>query len=106
MSRSTPKRSSGQIIEIFVYLPSALVPNVSGAGLTSVRSTAPSFSPAYDGAAGRKSAYADARPCSEISIPIISSSAVTLRPIVCLINWNTITIIIAAYTSIATIPKT
>ena len=54
---------------------------------------------------GRKSAYADARPCSEISIPMISSSAVVLSPIVCLINWNTIVIITAAYKSIATIPK-
>ena len=96
VSRRTPNRSSGHIIEILVYLPSDLSPNVSGVGLTSDKSTAPSLSPAYDGAAGRKSAYADARPCSEISIPIISSSAFVLSPIVCLINWNTIVIIIAA----------
>ena len=105
VSRRTPNRSSGQIIDTFVYLPSALSPSVSATGFTSDKSTEPSLSPAYDGAAGRKSAYADARPCSEISIPMISSSAVVLSPIVCLINWNTIVIITAAYKSIATIPK-
>ena len=43
-------------MEIFVYLPSSLSPRARATGLTSERSTEPSLSPAYDGAAGRKSA--------------------------------------------------
>ena len=49
VSRRTPNRSSGQIIDTFVYLPSALSPSVSATGFTSDKSTEPSLSPAYDG---------------------------------------------------------
>ena len=55
---------------------------------------------------GRKSAYADARSCSAISRPMISSSAVTRRPTVCLRIVNTIVIATAAYAAIHTTPST
>ena len=63
-----------------VYLPAGTLPPSSmSAGFTSETSTS-GDSPSYEGMVGMKSAYAEGSACSEMSRPLISSSAEQRRP--------------------------